>query len=262
MRLYYEIAVRAFRRATTYRIATLSGMITNAFFGAMLSFIYIGVYAGRDSMAGYSAREAISYLWVGQSLIAVGSAWMTSELTRSIRSGDVAVDLMRPWNFYAYWLSQQIGDKLLNLIFRGSLTYLVGVLYFGAQIPSPVELALFLPSMLLAILVSTAFNFIVNATAFWLVDNTGVVNIASIVSMFFSGFLVPLAFFPPWLAQIAGALPFQAINWIPIQIFLGKLDGAALLEALAIQAIWAVALIMGALAMMRAAMQKIVIQGG
>ena len=41
MRLYYEVALRAFRRATTYRVAFLAGIITNAFFGAIMSFVYI-----------------------------------------------------------------------------------------------------------------------------------------------------------------------------------------------------------------------------
>jgi ABC-2 type transport system permease protein len=262
MRLYYEVALRAFRRATTYRVALLSGLITNAFFGAMLSFIYIGVYGGRSTMAGYSESDAISYLWAAQALITAGSAWITSDLTRSIKSGDVAVDLMRPWNYYAYWLSQQLGEKLLNLLMRGTLTYLVGVLYFGARVPSLSDMALFTPALLLAVCVSTALSFLVNATAFWLIDNSGVVNIVSILSMFLSGFLVPLAFFPPWLAQIARALPFQATNWIPIQVFLGRLRGAELLGALAVQLIWAIVLIGAALAITRAAMQKIVIQGG
>ena len=52
MRLYYEVALRAFRRATTYRVAFLAGIITNAFFGAIMSFVYIAVYAARgDAIA-------------------------------------------------------------------------------------------------------------------------------------------------------------------------------------------------------------------
>ncbi len=262
MRLYYEVALRAFRRATTYRIAALSGLITNAFFGAMLSLIYLAVFTDHQTMSGYLVGEAVSYLWVSQSLITIGSAWVSGDLTRSIRTGDVAVDLMRPWNFYFYWLSQQFGDKLFSLMMRGTLTYLVGILYFTAHVPSFAELAVFLVSIIFAIVISSAYGFLINASAFWLIDNSGLVNIASIVTMFFSGFLLPLAFFPDWLGQIAYLLPFQATTSIPIQIFLGRLEGTAIIQALLIQLFWSIILTLGALMLMRGAMRKIVIQGG
>jgi ABC-2 type transport system permease protein len=262
MRLYYEVAIRAFRRATTYRMAAVAGLITNAFFGAWLSLTYIAVYQNQTTVAGYNVNQAVSYLWVGQALITIGGAWVTSDLSRAIRTGDVAVDLMRPWNFYAYWLSQQIGDKLFNFVLRGSFTYLVGILYFNAHIPAISDFSGFLISILFAILVSSAFSFLMNATAFWLIDNSGVITIASIITMLFSGFLIPLAFFPPWLARVAAVLPFQATTSIPVQVFLGRLQGQAFAEAIALQAFWAIALTFLALVVMRTAAQKIVIQGG
>jgi ABC-2 type transport system permease protein len=145
---------------------------------------------------------------------------------------------------------------------RGSLTYLIGVLYFGAQIPSLGQLLAFLATILLAILVAFAFNFIVNLTTFWLLDNTGVSVIANIMLSLFSGFLLPLDFFPPWLRLIAGALPFQAITSIPAQVFLGRIGAEGLGAALALQLFWAAALTGLAALVLRAAVRKVVIQGG
>ncbi len=49
MRLYFEIAARAFRRSTYYRGAALAGLFTNAVFGAILTYMYKAVYgAGGD----------------------------------------------------------------------------------------------------------------------------------------------------------------------------------------------------------------------
>jgi ABC-2 type transport system permease protein len=262
MRLYYEVAVRAFRRATTYRLAAFSGLITNSFFGAMLSAIYLAVYGGRASMAGYTPGDAISYLWAAQSMISLGGAWLSWSLVQGIRSGDVAIDLMRPWNYYAYWVSRELGERAFNLLGRGVLTYAAGMLLFGARLPATQDLPGLVISLMLAVLISCAFSFLINATAFWLLDNSGLMNIGSIVTMFFSGFLIPLAFFPPWLEALAQLLPFQAITGLPIQIFLGKLRGMDLAAALALQLFWAVALTGLALLQMRAAMHKVVIQGG
>jgi ABC-2 type transport system permease protein len=80
--------------------------------------------------------------------------------------------------------------------------------------------------------------------------------------MALSGFLIPLAFLPPELAAVARALPFQALTSLPIEIFLGKQRGLDLAAALGVQLMWAVLLTAAALAVMRAAVRKVVIQGG
>src|SRR6266540_4823406 len=197
MRLYYEIALRSFRRATTYRSAYIAGTLTNAFFGALRSFVYIALYGAGGVVAGFTQQDAISYTWVTQALISIGAGWIFSrELMTSIRTGDVITDLSRPWNFYGYWLSRSLGERIFNLLVRGSLTYLIGVLYFRAHIPSPAEALGFAAAISLALLVSFAFSFMVNLTAFWLIENSGVMLIANVLLGFFSGFLLPLAFFP------------------------------------------------------------------
>ncbi len=263
MRLYYEIALRSFRRATTYRSAYVAGILTNAFFGALRSFVYIAVYGAGGAVAGFTLQDAISYTWVTQSLISIGAGWVISrELMMTIRTGDVVTDLARPWNFYGYWLSQSLGERGFNLLLRGTLTYLIGVLYFGAHVPSPAQALAFAAAIALALLLSFAFSFIVNLSAFWLLDSSGVTMIANIMLSFFSGFLLPIAFFPPALAALARALPFQAITGLPAQIFLGQIAGAGVLQALLLQAIWTAALVGVGLLLLRVAVRKVVVQGG
>jgi ABC-2 type transport system permease protein len=263
MRLYYEIALRSFRRATTYRTSYIAGILTNAFFGALRSFMYIAIFGAGGAVAGFTLQDAISYTWVTQSLISVGAAWITSrDLMNSIRSGDVITDLSRPWNFYGYWLSQSLGERGFNLLLRGSLTYLIGVLYFGARIPSPAELLAFAAAICLALLLSFAFSFIVNLSAFWLLESSGIMMMANVMLSFFSGFLMPIAFFPPALAAVARALPFQAITGLPAQIFLGQIAGSAIAGALLLQLLWVAALGAAGLWMLRSAVRKVVIQGG
>jgi ABC-2 type transport system permease protein len=263
MRLYYEIALRSFRRATTYRSAYVAGILTNAFFGALRSFMYIAIFGAGGVVAGFTLQDAISYTWITQSLISIGAGWISSrDLMISIRSGDVIADLARPWSFYGYWLSQSLGERGFNLLVRGSLTYLIGVLYFGARVPSPCEGLAFAAAIGLALLLSFAFSFIVNLSAFWLLESSGITMMANVMLSFFSGFLLPIAFFPPALAAVARALPFQAITGLPAQIFLGQLAGPALAGALLLQLFWVAVLVGAGLLLLRSAVKKVVIQGG
>jgi ABC-2 type transport system permease protein len=261
--LYLAVATRSFRRATTYRSAYVAGILTNAFFGALVCFVYQALYASGAAVAGLSLRDAISYAWATQAMISIGGGWVIShEIGLSIRTGDVVTDLMRPWSFFLYWLSRSVGERLFNLLFRGSITYLIGVLYFGAYVPGPADLLGFAASVALALLVSFGFSFIVNLSAFWLLDSTGVLLLANVVLSFFSGFIMPLAFFPPPLRAVAEALPFQAITGLPAQVLLGQIGPAALPATLALQLGWAVAMCGLGLAAQAAALRKVVVQGG
>lgn len=262
MRLYYEIAIRSLRRTSMYRAAFVAGTLTNAFFGAVRCFVYIALYGNGGSVAGFTLHDAISYTWLTQALISVGAGWIMRDVATTIRSGDVVTDLIRPWNFYGYWFSRSMGERVFNLLLRGSFTYLAGVMFFDAAIPSLPAFLAFASAILLALPIIFAYNFMVNLSAFWLVDDAGVWLIGSVVLSFFSGFLIPLNFFPPAIAAIAHLLPFQAITSVPAQIFLGQIQGTALWQAFGLQIFWALVLTGSALLVLQVAVRKVVVQGG
>ncbi len=264
MRLYYEIALRSFRRITTYRASFIAGVITNAFFGALRCFVFIALYRQQADpvVSGFTLDDAITYTWLTQSLISIGAGWIAGDIAMTIRSGDVITDLSRPWSFTGYWLSRFLGERVFNLLARGMLTYAVGVVLFGARVPGVSDLAGFGATISLALILSFAYMFIVNLTAFWLIDNTGVVLIANILLSFFSGFYLPLAFFPPALQAVANALPFQAITSLPALTFLGHIRGFDVLATLLLQLGWAIVLLGLGASVLRLAARKVVIQGG
>lgn len=69
MRLYVEVAKRAFARQTTYRAANLAGLATNSFFGILRTYLFIGLYGSREVESGWSLADAILFVWIGQALI-------------------------------------------------------------------------------------------------------------------------------------------------------------------------------------------------
>lgn len=262
VQLYLAIGVRAFRRATTYRSAYLAGLITNAFFAAIMSYVFLAVYSGQDVVAGMRVHDTVTYIWIAQSLISIGAGWIFTDIEATIRSGDVVTDLTRPWSFFGYWLSRIMGERLFNVLVRGSLTYLIGVLYFNVRVPTFDDLGAFVVALLLGMLVSFAYGFIINLIAFWTLDIYGIISFANLLLGFFSGLYLPLVFFPEPLATIAALLPFQAIANLPALIFMGRIQGVDVVQALVLQLFWVVVLFGIAHALLRAAMRKVIVQGG
>jgi ABC-2 type transport system permease protein len=126
----------------------------------------------------------------------------------------------------------------------------------------PVLWLAFAVSLVLAVAASFGFRFLVNLAAFWLLDYRGVGVLAMVATTFFSGMIIPIAFFPGWLETLAWALPFAAMVQAPIEVFLGHARGLELLGLLGLQAFWAVVLLAAGRAVFGAGTRKLVVQGG
>lgn len=263
MRLYWELARRGYRRFAAYPAATVAGVFTNTIFGFMRGYILLAVLAERPSIGGYDATRTITYVWLGQGLLATVSIWGWTELALRIRTGDIATDLARPVHPLASGLAFDLGRALYQALYRGLPPFAIGALVFELTAPeSPVVWLAFVVSVALAVAVSFAFRFLYNLAAFWLGDFRGVTTLAVIASLFFSGFTIPLSFFPDWLETFARATPFAAMAQVPIDIFVGRTSGAEIAAALAFQVGWAIALAAAGWAVFGAGTRRLVVQGG
>ncbi len=263
MRVYWEIARCGYQRYAAYPAATWAGVFTNMVFGFMRGSVLLALYAHRDEIGGYNASAALTYTWLVQALIAAIYIWGWRELGDRIRSGDIAIDLARPVHPQAAGLASDLGRALYHLLFRGVPPLLVGAVVFELTMPqTPLAGAAFVVSVVLAVAVSYGFRFLYSMAAFWLVDIRGVMVASAVVATLFSGFVIPVAYFPEWLAAVAYATPFPAMAQTPIDIFIGVLSGTEAAGALAMQAAWLAALLLGGRVLFAAGARRLVVQGG
>lgn len=263
MRLYWEMARRGYRRFAAYRAATWAGVFTNTVFGFMLAYIMLAVYQRRDDVGGYDQVDAITYVWVSQGLLAAVWFMGWNEVGERIRTGDIAIDLARPVHPLWTGLAADLGRGLYHLLFRGLPPIVLGAFVFELSAPrNPLVWLTFATSVPLAICASYAFRVLYNLSAFWLLDNRGPRVFATTAALFFSGFIVPVRFFPDWLASVAYATPFPSMLQIPVDVFVGKAEGIELAAALATQAAWVLALLGGAYGVYALGTRRLVLQGG
>ena len=60
-RLYVEVARSTFRRVTTYRGATLAGVVTNTVCGFILAYVLLAVFRERTIVGGFDATDAVTF---------------------------------------------------------------------------------------------------------------------------------------------------------------------------------------------------------
>ena len=97
-------------------------------------------------------------------------------------------------------------------LLRGIPPFLVGALFFTLRLPHhPETWVLFVASFYLAVVVSFALRFMVNLSAFWIIDVRGVTGVSASAWTLLSGFAIPIAFFPDTLRHLIRLLPFVAM---------------------------------------------------
>jgi ABC-2 type transport system permease protein len=257
---YLRLIRAGFRRYSTYRQAMVAGLATNVVFGFVRCAVLLTVFAGSAQVANYDPSRTVTFVWIGQGLIAVVLIWGNTDFGERVRSGDVAVDLLRPLDLQAALLAEDLGRASFALLIRFTFPLLIGLAFFDLALPgSAVRWTAFGLSVLLAVLVSFAIRFLLNLVAFWLLDWRGLLSLHGAISTVLAGLAIPIAFFPGWARVAIWATPFPAIIQAPIDIAVGA---SAVLPLLVHQLTWAVVLLAAGRLVLARAVRTLVIQGG
>ncbi|GLY52366.1 ABC transporter permease [Lentzea sp. NBRC 102530] len=239
----------------------LAGMTTNVVFGLLRVAVLVAALKAADGeIADYDVAAANTYVWIGQGLLGFVLLWGTNELAERVRSGDVVVDLYRPWNLQGALLAEDVGRSGYAFLTRLAPPMVFGMVLFPFQFPqNAFQWPLFALSALIALVISFGFRFLIDLSSFWLLDNRGLYGFWNISSGLLCGLTVPISFFPEWAREVLWLTPFPAILQAPIDVFLGHGDPA---KILALQAFWAVVIIAIGHFTLNRAVRKVVLQGG
>lgn len=261
----FWLLVRAgFRRHSTYRLALLAGMTTNSVFGLIRASILLAALASAGSpIGGYDAPTAVAFVWWGQALLGTVNLWGFHEVKDRVRTGDIAIDFVRPLDPQVAYLAGDIGRAGINLVARGLPTLLVGALLFDlAWPPGALSWATGVVALALAVVVAFAGNFVINLLSFWLTEVRGVTLLWMITAGLLCGLYLPVPWFPDWLRTIAQWSPFPSMLQNPIDILAGRVVGSDIGRSIATQLFWALALLALGQIVLRAGRRHLEVQGG
>lgn len=264
MRTYFQLAAAGFHRYSTYRMAIAAGVVTQSVFGFIrVSVMFAAVAAAGGELAGYDQRQAATYVWLGQALLAPMALFGWTELADRIKTGDIAVDLARPVDVQLSWWAADLGRALFQLLTRGLAPLLIGALTIGLALPGSWTAY---PLGLLSVLVATSLSFVVrygvNLIAFRALEIRGFIGLYLVVVGPFSGLYVPVHLFPDWLRTIAYATPFPSMLQSPIDILSGRVLGLEAVAVLAVQLGWLAVMVVFTRWLMTRATRQLVVQGG
>ena len=214
----------------------------------ILYYLWMAIFdsSGSTTIQGFNKDEMVIYIimcFITSRIVNNSPEWAVSD---DIISGNIATNLIKPISYEKRILSESIGYLLSDFL---SISLPVWVCFYVYKYftsdttpPSILNILLFIVSIVLAFLINYIFNFIFAISAFFVTYIWGFMLCKNIIVNFFSGGLIPIAFFPEVIRDILVYLPFKYIVYTPVMIYMEKLSNAEIIQAIGIQFIWVIIL--------------------
>ncbi|MGA8145585.1 MAG: ABC-2 family transporter protein [Candidatus Acidiferrales bacterium] len=260
---YAEFARVGFVNILAFRLRYFTGIITYFLNVTVYYFIWTAVFHSTQSIAGYNLPQIITYISVGWMIRSFYWNTIDQEMAYEVIEGKIAMDLIKPVSIQWMWICRAMGESAFRLGLLTLPTAVFVALVFPVQAPASREdFALFMLGVLGSFFLMAAINFMIGTCAIPLKSILALIRAKYWLIEMLSGLLIPISFFPAAAQKIMSGLPFEYIAYVPLQIYLGKLDRAAALRALATQWLWVGALLVLAHLWWERASRKITIHGG
>jgi ABC-2 type transport system permease protein len=272
LRPYAAVVGARFRMLLQYRAAAIAGFWTQLVFGLVLIMIYEGFYRSSTPDAQPMAfAQVVSYVWLGQALLAMLPWNVDGEIQAMVRSGAVAYELCRPIDLYGLWFARSVAQRTAPTVLRAvpmAVFASIGLPLIGLgewRLAPPVSFAAgagFVVALGCALALGCAISTLLNILLLWTVQGDSVYVFATAVVSLLSGLLIPLPLLPDWAQTAVRWLPFAGIMDLPFRIYSGHIAAGGLALVLARQIGWTVATVALGRRLLARGMRRVVVQGG
>ena len=270
-RPYAAVVSARFRVLLQYRAAALAGLWTQLFFGLVLIMVYEAFYASNAAARPMTFGQLVSYVWLGQALLAMLPWNVDAEVRAMVRNGAVAYELCRPLDLYSFWYARALAWRTAPTVLRAApmcVIASVGLPLVGLdewRLVPPASLAsaaAFGIVLTCTLLLGCAISTLINISLLWTISGEGAVLLLTTAVAFLSGMIVPLPLFPDWAQPALRVLPFAGLVDFPFRIFTGHIAPGDAGWVLFHQLAWTLAFVVAGRWLLGRGLSRVVVQGG
>jgi ABC-2 type transport system permease protein len=221
---YAWIGYTAARSSLAYR----SEIILRSSFMAVILYIFLRlwtvVYADSEQdrttgrIAGLSLQQMLWYLVITEAVL-MSSPRVWGEVDQDVRTGRLAVQLVRPVSYVGAHLSRAIGERVVRFTINMAVGSAIALILVGPIPLSARGLGMFAIVLPMAFLLDFLGMFLVGLSAFWLESSAGVALIYSRALMMLGGMFLPLQVYPNAVQPLLRLLPFASMVSAPGSMF-------------------------------------------
>lgn len=243
MRKYWQIFKISFEEEFAYKVNFIMWRVRNVFQIIINFFLWSTIFSNPTTIIfGYDRAKILTYIFALMIVRAIVLSARAVDVSSDVAEGNLSNYLVKPLSYFKYWFTRDIASKALNLGFAAvEFTALFLILkptfYFQSD---PYVLLAFLISIGIATLIYFCILFLVSAVPFWAPELgwSAQFLVTIVIIEFLSGSFFPIDILPAALQKVVMALPFPYMIFFPVQVYLGKITGAAQIQGFLISAVW------------------------
>ncbi|WP_394233558.1 ABC transporter permease [Niallia oryzisoli] len=263
MSMYIEMIRVRFLMMLAYRTNYYSGILIYSINIGAYYFLWSAIYGGKEEIQGLSILQMTTYVAVSWMARAFYFNNIDREIAAEIKDGKVAIEMIRPYNYLGMKTMQALGEGIFRILFFSVPGLIIVALIFPISFSTnPSTWFFFFLSLIFSFIVNTQINLLTGIMTFFLFNNAGLIRAKRVVIDLFSGLLLPISFYPGWAQSLMTYLPFQAISYVPSMIFTEGFAGSEITNAILLQAVWVVILLVPIRLLWSLAKKQLIVQGG
>lgn len=244
MQKYIQVFKTSFEEEFTYKWNFILWRVRNVLQIILTYFLWSTVYSDpTKNIFGYDREKIITYIFGVMIVRALVFSAKAMDVSGDVANGDLSNYLLKPMSYFKYWFTRDVASKVLNLSFAiGEFAILYFIFnpafYFQTNL---LNISAFLLSIILAIFIYFLILFLLSSIPFW-VPEIGWAShflVTVVITESLSGALFPINILPQTFQSVIMATPFPYLIYFPIEVYLGNVQGMAIIGGLAVAAAWA-----------------------
>ena len=231
-----------------------------------LPLVMLGLWtsvAKEAPFQGYASQDFVAYYLAALIVRNLTGSWVAWQISEEIRLGSMSMRLLRPVHpMIAFAAGHVAAIPFRSLVVLPIAVVLLVSSGASALTTEPLQLALIVPSLALAWLITFSVLFAIGTLAFFVTKAMALLNLYFGLFSLLSGYLLPLPLLPAAIARIAEYSPFRFMLSVPVELMTRPMATRELAELLALQTGWAVATLALALWLWRLGVRRFEAVGG
>jgi ABC-2 type transport system permease protein len=212
-----------FAEALAYRAEMLVWILSTTMPLVMLAIWHA---VARDEPIGrFGGDEMIAYFLATFIVRQLTGSWLSWMINSEVKDGTLGLRLLRP----VHPLLSYAADALAALPVRGLLSIPIAtvalVVFAGPELETrPALWVIWLLAVVGGWLITLAVNLFIGCLAMVIESSNKVMDVWLALYFVFSGYMLPVELFPPWLRAVLDWLPFRYQLGLPVELMTGAYD--------------------------------------
>ncbi len=240
IRKYSKVIQMNIYNSLEYRINFILNMVSAVVPILIQVFIWTNIFSfnGINEFKGYSRTNIILYMVIAGSLSKLLSIDNHQKIAGEIKNGGLNQYILKPVNHTVYWISNEIGGKLIYCLLLYTIFFIISSINNVNQLNAILFGGI---AMYLGVIINFLLYYLISMLSFWFLDISSIFTAVHMIFIFLYGGVLPLDILAK-ANNILYYIPFGLTIFFPVRIFSTTIAQHEILFYILLQVLWIVVL--------------------